>query len=73
MNMLFYIFFGTNLLTQCQVPASVFSCFWPIFRRSPNGMKLYDDFFGPKETPEALEEGQKSHEGVTSPDAATTP
>ena len=36
-------------------------------------MKLYDDFFGPKETPEALEEGQKSHEGVTSPDAATTP
>ena len=30
-------------------------------------------FFGPKETPEALEEGQKSHEGVTSPDAATTP
>ena len=36
-------------------------------------MKLYDDFFGPKETPEALEEGQKSHEGVTSPDVATTP
>ena len=36
-------------------------------------MKLYDDFFGPKETPEALEEGEKSHEGVTSPDAATTP
>ena len=35
-------------------------------------MKLYDDFLGPKETPEALEEGQKSHEGVTSPNAATT-
>ena len=35
-------------------------------------MKLYDDFFGPKETPEALEEVEKSHEGVTSPDAATT-
>ena len=35
-------------------------------------MKLYDDFFGPKETPEALEEGQKSHEGVTSP-GGTTP
>ena len=30
-------------------------------------------FFGPKETPEAFEEGQKRHEGVTSPDAATTP
>ena len=36
-------------------------------------MKLYDDCFAPKETPEALEEGQKSHEGVTSPDADTTP
>ena len=36
-------------------------------------MKLYDDFFGPKETPEALEEGQKSHEGVTSPWGAAYP
>ena len=29
--------------------------------------------FGPKETPEGLEEGQKSHEGVTSPGGMTTP
>lgn len=36
-------------------------------------MKLFNDFFGPKETSEALEEGQKSHEGFTSPKAATTP
>ena len=36
-------------------------------------MKLYDDFFGPKETPEALGEGQMGHEGVTSPHAATPP
>ena len=35
-------------------------------------MKLYDDFFGPKETPEALGEGQMGHEGVTSPHSATT-
>lgn len=32
MNMLFYIFFGTNLLTQCQVPVSVFSVFLTFFR-----------------------------------------
>ena len=54
MNMLFYIFSGTNLLTQCQVPASVFPCFWPIFRRSPNGMKLYDDFFLDQKRPPKL-------------------
>ena len=30
-------------------------------------MKLYDYFFGPKQTPEASEEGEKSHEEVTSP------
>ena len=36
-------------------------------------MKLYDDCFGPKETPEALKKGQKSHEGVTSHDVATIP
>ena len=32
MNMLFYIFFGTNLLTQCQVPVPVFSRFLTPFR-----------------------------------------
>ena len=36
-------------------------------------MKLYDDFFGPKETPEALEEGQKSQEGVIGPWGAAYP
>ena len=50
----FYIFFGTNLLTQCQVLVSVFPCFWPVFRRSPNGMKLYDDFFGTKRDPRSF-------------------
>ena len=28
----FYIFFGTNLLTQCQVPVPVFSVFLTLFR-----------------------------------------
>ena len=28
----FYIFFGTNLLTQCQVPVPVFSMFLTPFR-----------------------------------------
>ena len=39
----FYIFFGTNLLTQCQAPVPVFLCFWLfsdlILERSPNGIK----------------------------------
>ena len=45
----FYIFFGTNLLTQCQVPVPVFSVFWPFseedFKRCPNGIKLPKRFF----------------------------
>ena len=32
---------------------------------SPNELKLFDDFFGTKETPEASWEGQKSHEEGT--------
>ena len=32
---------------------------------TPNELKLFDDFFGTKETPEASWEGQKSHEVAT--------
>ena len=40
MNMIFYIFFGTNLLTQCQVSVSVFSCFDLFQRRILNGVQM---------------------------------
>ena len=69
MNMLFYIFFGTNLLTQCQVPVSIFSVFLAHFQTESKWNETLRWFFGPKETPEALGEGQMSHEGVTSPHA----
>ena len=56
----FYIFFGTNLLTQCQVPAPVFfPCFRPFseeyFKRSPNGIKLPKRFFPKQKTIGRLE------------------
>ena len=58
-NMLFYIIFGTNLLTGGPVPVSFFL---PIseFRRkgtkrSPNGMKLRDDLSWTESNLEDLE------------------
>ena len=46
--MLFYIIFGNNLLTQCQVPVAIFSLFLPLqkinTKWSPNGTKLFDNF-----------------------------
>ena len=45
----FYIFLGTNLLIQCQLPVPVFPCFWLfselILERSPNGRKTPKWFF----------------------------
>ena len=44
----FISFFGTNLLTWCQVPVAVFCIFFTSqeinIRRSPNATKLHDDF-----------------------------
>ena len=49
----FYIIFGTNLLTQCQVPVAVFCMFFTSqeinTKRSPNAVKLFVDFFRPKD------------------------
>ena len=57
--MLFYIIFGTNLLTQRPVSISVFSIFCVLkkrnIKRSPNGIKLYDDFSWTRRHPEDLE------------------
>ena len=43
------MFFGTNLLTQCQVLVPVFPCFWPFLeeniKRNPNRIKPPKRFF----------------------------
>ena len=44
LNKLFYIIFGTNLLTEGPVPVSVFFAYFSVskernIKRSPNGMK----------------------------------
>ena len=48
--MISYIFFGTNLLTQCQVPVVVFPMFFTSreinIKRNPNATKLHGEFFG---------------------------
>ena len=64
--MQFYIIFGTNLLTQCQVSVVVF-CLLMVFqeigtKRSPNARKLFDDFFWTRETLEASGGDQKANE-----------
>ena len=44
----FISFFGTNLLTYCQVPLAVLSMFFTsqkiLIKRSPNATNLYEDF-----------------------------
>jgi hypothetical protein len=56
--MQFYIFFGTNLLTQCPVPVAIF-CLFLAFqkintKKSPNMMKLYGDFFWTRRDPRSF-------------------
>ena len=44
----FHMFSGTNLLTRCPVPVSVFCLFFlseKLYRKySRNGLKIYDEF-----------------------------
>ena len=46
---IFYIIFGTNLLTEGPVPVSVFFAYFRVLQKrntkwSPNEIKLHDDF-----------------------------
>ena len=57
--MLFYMIFGTNLLTQSLVPVSIFPCFWVSQKRktkwSPIDLKLHGTHFWKERSPEDLE------------------
>ena len=54
----FYIIFGTNLLTQCQVPVPVFSVFLTLFRggfeteskRNKTSEKIFSEIEDDRET-----------------------
>ena len=72
--MLFYMIFGTNLLTQCLVPAVVFCLFFTLqeinIKRSPNATKLLEDFFWARKKPVGqgstwgLLKGSITHQGA---------
>ena len=72
----FYLFFGTNLLTQCQVSVPVFSMFLIPFRgdieteskRKKIPKKI---FFGTEEDRRTWEPTQRSTRGPTSPHPAS--
>ena len=71
----FYIFFGTNLLTQCQVPVPVFSMFLTPFRgdfeTESKRKKIPEKIFsGMEEDRGAWEPRQGSPGGPTSPHPA---
>ena len=68
--MLFYIIFGTILLTQSPVPVSIFSLFQRFTEKeyqteSKRNETFVMIFLGPKDTQKTWEEGQKSLEGTT--------
>ena len=64
-NMLYYMIFGTNLLTQSLVSVSAFFLVFEFYRKGiTNGVQLTCQFlmifYGPKEAPRVKELGQKS-------------
>ena len=69
--MLFYMKFGTNLLTKSPVPVSVFPCFRVSHKRkikqSPIDLKLHGTYFwtkrSPRSTGDAREESRGHHNG----------
>ena len=68
--MLFYISFGTNLLTYNPVPVSVFSLFLSFTEKeyqteSKRNRTFTMIFLGPEDTPEIWSSSQKSHEAAT--------
>ena len=67
-NMLFYIIFGTNLLTGGPVPVSVFIAYCRVLQKrntkqSPNGMKFRDDLSWTRSKPGDLEMKSKKQRG----------
>ena len=67
-NMLFYIIFGTNVLTGGPVPISVFFAYFRVSQKtntkqSPNGMKLRDDLSWTESNPEDLESKSRTPRG----------
>ena len=74
-NMLFYIIFGTKLLTQSLVPVPVF---FPVLSfaekeyqtKSKRNKTFVVIFLGPEDIHGAWREGRKSPEGSTSPQGA---
>ena len=68
--MLFYIIFGTNLLTQSPLPVSVFSLFLSFaekeYQTESNWPKKFTEIiFGPEESHGSSEMDQKSPEATT--------
>ena len=69
--MLFYMIFGTNLLTQSPVPVSVFPCFRVsqkrLIKQSPIDLKLHETYFWTRRSPRSIGDGPKeswaAHEG----------
>ena len=65
--MLFYMIFGTNLLTQGPVPVSVFPCFRVSQKRkikqSPIDLKLHRTYFWKESNPGDLESTSRKLQG----------
>ena len=73
--MLFYIIFGTNLLTQSPVPVFVFSLFLSFTEKeyqteSKRNKTFVMIFLGPEDTRRTWRGRQKSPEDSTSPQGA---
>ena len=61
-NMLFYIIFGTNLLTEGPVPVSIFFAYFRVLqkrntKRSPIDVPIFDDFLWTKRRPRSIKVG----------------
>ena len=76
----FISFFGTNLLTQCQVPVAVFACFLHRRKSISNGVQTPQNFlwifYGPEDhqwaraAPGGCPEGGTTHQGAPGPPSA---
>ena len=64
--MIFYMIFGTNLLTNSPVPVPVFPCFRVSQKRNTKRNKTFAMIFlRPEDTQETWSASQKSHEAAT--------
>ena len=66
--MLFYIIFGTNLLTKSPVPVYVFPCSRVSqkrkTKRSPIDLKIDGDYFWTKRSPQSIGDGPEESQGT---------